>query len=204
MSMSFKKVIFCCILIQINIISPAQQKTDGKFIFKSWLFLEHLNSDIRDNDFSVKDAELFAFFDNIVQLQIDTLKSTGFSKDFIFLSIASHKNNIVFNDSAIIYKKFNQHVHINIPVSNCDGYILAVNNKTGRSFRIMGFYGNDLLGLIREMKISHKNPRNFFLKNCFVGGVDFNCIYKGIMSKNYDSKKSYCLAPCSDFIIKVN
>ena len=214
---NYQKGAFVAIILFLNCSKIfSQQATDGKFIFKTWFFLERQNEVfMHGNKFDVKSDSLFNFFDSVIDLRIDTLKNKGFSNNFIFLSIAPYKNNVPFHDSAIIYKSFkttpNSDVHVGIPINNCNGYVLCINNRSGRSYRIQGFYGNDFLNLLQEVKEEFNNnaynkeqkqilSTNIFLKKYSVDGIDFKCIFQGLTSAENESKKYPCLANCRNAI----
>lgn len=162
------------------------------------------------NDFPVKDSSLFYLYESTINLKLDTLNSKGFPSDYLFLSVVPLKDNKVINDSALTYNRTNHLSYLSIPINNCEGYILCINKSSGRSFRIQGFYGNDFLTLLQEVKEESMKSREkklstkSFLHNYSVEGLDFKCIYKGLRSGEKDTKKFPCLKNCSDFTIVIH
>lgn len=189
----------------------SQQTTDGNFLFKMWFFIEHTNQKMRtENNFPVKDSSLYRLYEQNISLRLDTLRSEGFSDDYLFLSAAVLKNNIEHDDNAITYSKTRFLNYIGVPVSNCEGYVLCVNTNTGKSYRIQGFAGNDFLSLMQEIKREYLAKSNKtisarrILKTRKVTGMDLGCIYKGLLSASVDTKKYPCLKTCSDFVVKIH
>jgi len=203
------KYFLIAIFLILSIKIYAQQETDGKFLFKTWFFIEHVNVISRtEKTINCKDSVLFNLYNNYLDLKLDTLKSSGFSANYIFLSVVSYKNNKIVNDSAIQYKRSGYLSYLSIPVNNCEGYVLCVNKTNGKSYRIKGFSGNDFLCLLTEIKeqyFLHNNKplsNRFFFKNYTTEGIDFNCIYNALVSGSYDNKLFPCLKHCSPLIIK--
>jgi hypothetical protein len=206
------KLILITASLSTNQITFCQLTTDGKFLFKMWFFIEHVNQQARmENDFPMKDSTLFSMFNSTIDLKMDTLGKKGFDNNFIFLSVAKMKNNMLVNDSAITYNSKTKYLgYVSIPVYNCNdlGYVLCVNSISGKSYRLQGFYGNDFFSLLQEIKEDYKKSNNkwlstkSFLKNYGVDGIDFECIYKGLGSG--DAKDYPCLRSCSDFTITIH
>jgi hypothetical protein len=205
------KIVFIAALFSINQPAFSQQNTDGKFLFKMWFFVEHVNQHSRkEDDFPVKDSSLFSLFEAAINIKCDTLKSNGFTSNYTFLSVAPLKNNSSRNDSALTYSKTTQLLYASVPVNNCEGYVLCVNTISGRSYRLQGFYGNDFFSFLQEVKEEYQKTfskslsTKSFLKNYYVEGMDFNCINKGLSSGEVYPKKYPCLKKCSDFIITIH
>lgn len=183
----------------------SQNSTDGSFLFKTWLFLESKNNQSQyDIEFPVKDSAVFSLFLVNVTLDLDTLRSKGFSNNFIFLSLSLNKQSLTVNDSikALVYNKNSPFIkYFSIPTF-CDRYVLCVNRNTGLSYRLQGFSGNDFFSLLRdlnkELAFSSGEKINLkkFLKNYFVKDIDFECIAKGLKSGVYDLRKYPCLYSC--------
>ena len=189
----------------------AQQNTDANFIFKTLLFLDHKNFDSRySKDFKIKDSSLFARFNTGVELNFDTLKTTGFSSEYNFFLLASYKGNLPYKTNAIRYNLKKQIEYVGIPVNNCDGYVICVNNITGISYRIQGFNSSDFLALIRDIQLEISTNDNKqlmdkeFLKMYSVNGIDFRCLYEGLKANPKNWYKYPCLNSCKYFVVIVH
>lgn len=185
-------------------IAFSQKNTDGKFLFKTWFYLEHLNDNSLYNiEFPVKDSSILTLFINDLSLKIDTLKSNGFSEEYIFLAVnlKNPEARAKGKDSSLMYSNTRYLQYIVVPTF-CNRYVLCVNKSTGFSYRLQGFIGNDFLNLLKEIKdefyLSNKVQlkTKAFLKNYTVDYIDFECIYKGLQSGQYGSKKFSCLGNC--------
>ncbi len=183
----------------------AQHTTDGKFLFKMWLFLEHDNSLSKySTTFPVKDSSVFNLFITKIDLKLDTLKSIGFPNKYIFLALTFNKaKGTETQESPVFYEKKTSYLeYIDIP-SFCSRYVLCINKLTGTSFRLQGFTGNDFNNLFSELvnrddtQFSTKNNITIksFLKKYYVEGIDFKCIYEGLKSNN-NLRKYSCLSSC--------
>ena len=191
----------------------AQNRTDGEFLFKVWLYIEHQNDHARDiPSTAIKDSSLFQVFNDNIRLIVDTLKSNGYFRNYVFLRLKGIKSYEDQSPGGISYKnkKSTLLIHRAIPII-CDGYVLCVNKLQGTSFRLQGFEGNDLLSLINEIRdVSTLPPPTKsievkeIIKNLVVEGIDFNCIYKGLTDGKGDSEKFPCLKPCSYITITVH
>lgn len=196
------KSLIIIIIVGYSNLCNSQKNTDIDFIFKTWLYLEHINNDSGYNvDFAVKDSAVFSLFVNNIKLKVDHLESEGFSKDYIFVSINGSSG------SSIQYDKTEFRNLISIPLF-CNRYVLCVNKLNGKSYRLQGFAGNDILTLIKDIRKQRLfNNKKFklrqFFKFSFVSGLDLKCLYKGIKSFSLDDKKYRCLEDCkgSDEII---
>lgn len=197
--MAKKIFIIICIFIgsvyQIN----AQNKTDCDFIFKTWLFIEHLNQGNYGKDLYSKDSSLFNNFQNQIILKMDTLKNWEFSNNYLFFKIDG--KNINYNKRADLQL-------VSIQTENCDGYVLGVNIVNGRSFRLMGFNGNDFLTLFEDVADqfykteSKRLSMRYFLRHFKVTGLDFKCIYDSL--KSIPQKQVSCSAKCSSYKVTIN
>jgi hypothetical protein len=146
----FINILFFC----MPIVAFSQKNTDSKFLFKTWFYIEHLNNDSRYNtEFPVKDSSILSFFINDISLRLDTLKSNGFSEDYVFLAINLKTQDVRANgkDSSIIYTNTRYLQYIVVPTF-CNRYVLCVNKATGFSYRLQGFVGNDFLNLLKDTK----------------------------------------------------
>lgn len=207
----FRKIFIIGFIILIVIKSSAQQRSDGSFLFKLWFFIEKPNieydSTVKEvfQNFDVKGYPLFFFFMNNVSINTDTLLSKGFNNTYYFLSVSPSKN-ISFKDSAreALKKisKGNASFYLLIP-SNCNQYVLCINNSTGQSFRLNGFEGNDFFAFLDDVKRTyyfdyHKQLSNSeFFNKFIVNGLDFKCIYNGLTMKGANLQKYPCLNKCA-------
>jgi len=209
-----KKAIKILLLLSFIIVydaSYAQLHTDSKLIFKMWLFLDHQNSLSRYNkEYLTKDSSLFSLFERGIDLHFDTLKTNGFGSGYTFLSVVAYKSNKPFNQNAIAYKVKKEIEYMDIPVNNCEGYTLCINNNNGKSYRIQGFNGCDLLSLIREIQVQYlgemkkKLSDKQFLNNYNVSGVDLSCLYNALKSGSDNWDKYLCIRPCEDIQVIVH
>lgn len=189
-------ILFAIFFLVKNASCFSQQSTDGKYLFTMWLFLEHVNQTYRTEDaFPIKDSSVFSLFTKNINFHLDTLKSTGFPDSYLFLALNLHDSSLIYNQST---KYLN---YIGIP-SFCSRYVLCVNELNGKSFRIQGFTGNDFFSLLKDLKndVYRRNELRLttksFIKNYYVEGIDFKCIYKGLLSGEYDLHKYPCLYDC--------
>jgi hypothetical protein len=183
----------------------AQKSTDGIFLFKTWFYIEHINNDSRyASDFSVKDSSVFSLFINNIDLKLDTLSSKGFSNQYVFLSLTLNEQvkNATHRSKSLVYNMETEFLSYIVIPAFCDRYVLCVNKVTGTSYRIQGFAGNDFLSLLMSIKeefaLRYKKQlkTNTFFKDYSAGGIDFKCIYNGLRSGQYNTKKHPCLYNC--------
>jgi hypothetical protein len=205
------KIVMVGIYNGISLKGFCQTKTDGIFLFKMWFYIEHINKNPRiGSDYPIKDSSLFQLYQSAVNIKPDTLTKNEFTENYIFLSIAPVIDKKIINDSVLSYNKTKQLAFVSIPVDNCNGYVLCVNVTSGKSYRLRGFFGNDFMDLLKEVKAEYLTAYNKklstkeFLKKYFVTGVNFSCLYQGLSSGNTDTKNKPCLERCSDLIITVH
>ena len=205
MKQILKLIVIILIFLYQN--SYAQQNTDGKFIFKTWLFIEHINNQSRfDTAYPVKDFNLFSQIIYNTDLKLDTLRSIRFPNCYTFLRLILSVNNSNSFYKPIIYTKekgIKEYFRISAS-SSCQQYVLCVNRLSGKSFRIQGFDGNDFFSLLNDLNFQLSFPQKAkkltikrFLRDFGVDGIDFNCIYKGLSSGECDYEKYPCLYNCN-------
>lgn len=171
------------------------------FFLKHGFFWNTPNNQARlATAFPVKDSSVFSLFMNTVHLKLDTLAATGFSPEYIFLAL--NVNSKGTKDRALKYDPHTPYLeYVGIPAF-CQRYVLCVNTRKGTSYRIQGFTGNDFLGLLKEVQTARsiENARKLkisqLLKPYAVPGIDFKCLYEGLASGEYDTKKYPCLGNC--------
>ena len=191
--------------MNFSIRMNSQVSTDAKAIFKMWLFLDRENIHLRNPSKTVvKDSMLFSLFDGAIDIKLDTLKSKRFDElgyDFYLLSLNNLKILKNLNDEEEDY--------LLLSTGKFDTFIIGINSKTGKSYRLSGFNGNDFFSLLADItedpnsypifnqKISHK----YFLNNFEVEKLNFKCLYEALRSKKIDRGKYPCLKRCSDPIV---
>ena len=193
-----------------SLTANAQKTSDVKFLFKTWLFLEHVNTESREAIlFPVKDSALFSLWQNAIELKLDTLKKTGFSKDYIFVSISLKKLDIPLKDFPIVYKQWKMIDYLDMPVDSCGAYVLCVNKRAGISYRLRGFRENDFLGLYRDIRgdfegrTTKRLSIRRFLKQYTVNDLDFECLYEGLTSNKVNLKEFPCLQRCANDVVVI-
>lgn len=162
---------------------------------------------------SKNDSLYFAFSKNII-LKLDTLKKSG-NYDLINSVSAPKFEFYAINLSFDGKKNLDYVKKMTNKEDNClgvfsgtyDKYVLAIDRKKGRSYRIVGFNGNDFLGFLSDY-LEYYNEHNdkkltssSFFKNYSVEGIDFKCLYNGLHSDGIDRKKYPCLQRVNDPIL---
>lgn len=195
-------IIIFCIISLINV--KAQSKNNIKDIFIMQLFLNKKNSNIGNTSPSIiKNDSLFDVFKEILDIKIDTLKInnslTGvLENEYKFFRL--DEKNVNYNPKF----NLNEHRYLLLDVMINTYYVLAVNTKTGASYRLSGFDTNDFLGFLNDFKEEYLNSNfiklknSMFLKKFRVEYLDFKCLYEGLNSKKRDREKYECLKRCSD------
>lgn len=125
---------------------------------------------------------------NLVNVEVSFLGQ--YYSDIVFYDFKVGENKIDTNDNKL---------SIFFNSSSCNTYILAFNLDNNRSYRIKGFYGNDLLFLIKdiyEVDTERKNVKNIIneLDNLDVN-VDFKSIFNAIKKFDFNAD---CLKACSE------
>ncbi len=183
----------------------AQSKTDVEDVFKMQLFLNKRNVIIdKKSNSIIKNDSLYNLFKGLINLKIDTLqisnKLEGLHYDINFKFYKIHQSTISYKKE-LINQQYN---YIGIVCWDPDYCILAINQKTGASYRLAGFDTNDFLSFLSDFKekYNHQNKKNLktstFLNNYKVQDLDFKCMYKGLRSKEMDRNKYPCLRRCND------
>jgi len=114
------------------------------WLIKMYLFLE---SSLPKNSTIIKNDSLYNIFKDGFSIKIDTLKSEGIDKNFSFFSLDA-ENGIKY----IPLANKNSELLIDFPYSYTTKYVLCINIDLGKSYRIMGFDGNDLLNFIFDYR----------------------------------------------------
>jgi hypothetical protein len=195
------RVFFLLMFSGIWISSNAQVSTDAASVFRMQLFVDNKNVTFSGMDpMVVKSDSLYEAFRNAVDLKLDTLKVAG-SRELarsVFSSQYQFYRLLAYDKKSIIYKKkLNSSEGQFFMISgNC---ILAINQRTGLSYRLQGFNGNDFLNFLSDFKEGYKESTGDvlstkdFLKNYQVEGLDFECLYQGLKQDKIDREKYPCL-----------
>lgn len=131
---------------------------------------------------------------NIIESRVKykVIESKGFSKNIVFFRLFAEPLNK--NDSSnYFYEPLNQY---------SSSFIFAYNTKNLEIYRLKGFKENDFktffnqLDSFLDLNISSSHDlesKKRFLKAFYIEGVDLDCLYDSLNSKN---KKGYnCLKP---------
>ena len=187
-------------LILIIGVSHAQSSTDAVDIFYMQLFLDKENiKKYNEGDQITKNYQLFTKFKNNVNLKINKLEKHNKLKgnlefDFEFYSLTN--DGLIYNDI-----EAERNLYINY-FCNDFTYILAINNRNGKSYRLAGFNGNDFLIFFQDLKEDYlqsnlkKLSHSHFFRSYRVDKLDFKCLYNSFV-KGRD-KYYHCRKRCSD------
>ena len=131
----------------------SQSRTEAEDIFKMHLFLDKKN--ISRSDLSkkiVKSDSLYDSFKKNCSIKMDTLKL----KSNIYLSLDG--DFMFYKMTDIIYKDgldINESWFLKIDLGLDYKYIIAINQNTGRSYRLSGFNSNDFFMFYSDIKKSY-------------------------------------------------
>lgn len=198
------KKIFGFIILLFSFLNvKAQSNMPATFLFKLWLYVDKKNG-----DGSLKNDSLFIDFNKVVELKLDTIEYNLYDLDFNFYFLKLYdlaNNNFTRNLSYNRKISSSEIKDYFIPVGKFIGhYAIAVNSKTGKSYRLAGFNGNDFLGFLSDIKEEYKRKHyrplstKKFLNEFHIRGLDFNCLFEGLKSEELDREKYPCLIRCSD------
>lgn len=134
--------------------------------------------------------EIINIIDSKVKCRV--IESKGFSNDIVFFRLVAEPLNN--NDSSnYFYEPINQYN---------SSFIFAYNSKNLEIYRLKGFKENDFkiffnnLNLFLDLNVSSScdlKTKKRFLKTFYVEGVDLDCLYESLNSKN--KKDCSCLKP---------
>jgi len=190
--MKTKFYIFIMIFSSFELFSQIQ--IDPISIFKMQLFLDSKNV--------IKNDSLYKAFSDVVDLKLDTLKIKGeynltesaLSPKYKFFQLKEHSYKKKLNEKELqLYWIFGDKI--------CS---IAINQETGKSYRLLGFNTSDFLSFLSDFREMYKDKQGEklsvkqFLKNYTVSEIDFKCLYKGLNSNEIDMKKYPCLIRASD------
>lgn len=127
-----------------------------------------------------------------LNFKIDTLNSRGI-QGFLFLSISpvfGNPKNIPLDSIPIVPE-------------NCEEYIIAINKKTKKVFKLKGFRMNEFsyfLDLLNELNYSHLSSSKNFYRYYYVENIDLECLYKASRNRKKYASKFPCLSSCSELV----
>jgi hypothetical protein len=195
-----KKNIFLVFIFSLLTCSAYSQMPIDR-IFKLMLFLESENPSFKDSerkDLAKSDSTLIYFLNEnlIIDTLINESENIEVLKDYLFFSFKTQSDTTKDN---IFSSKFYVSYWF-----NCKQFILAVNIKNNKAFRMGGFDQNDFFAFLRDVKIEvlkasqHINvTTKKILKSLHVDKINFDCIYYGLLDdKKINSIEYYRKYPC--------
>lgn len=192
--------------------SDAQLKVDAPSIFKMQLFLNSKIEVVGGKDAAVVISDsLYKACSDAVDFKLDTLKITGsweltksvFSSQYRFYQLLAYDDQKKTYTKNIIYKRKLNDLEEQFFLIR-ESCVLAINQRTGLSYRLKGFNSNDFLNFLSDFREAYKESTGSglsikdFLKNYKVEGLDFECLYKGLRQDETDREKYPCLKRASD------
>ncbi|WP_298148856.1 hypothetical protein [Flavobacterium sp.] len=195
-----KVVFILTFLCALNL--QGQSKTIAEDIFKMHLFLNKKNISRSDLSKTVyKNDSLYAIFKKKCFIKLDTLQLNSkihlsIDGDFTFykLSDISYSGSLDNNESWFLKIDFCYDAQ----------YIIAINQNTGRNYRLSGFYVNDFFSFYNDIKKAYRDSnfkelkKKSFFKEYIVEYLDFKCLYIGLRQNKIDKEHFPCLRTCSD------
>lgn len=205
-----KKINYLYFFVCVNCFAQTNSKIDFEHVFKKWIYIEKTSELINDkydlNPITIKNDTVFNNFNSNLKLIVTSVKS-NLPSGFFVKSVSLDSQNVInmnpnLNPYNIGIKSFSY-------TNQCSGkLVLIFNLKTGMSYRISGFNGNDYLDFLSDLKnilfedIGKKFKRSQLMNKYFIEHVDLKCIYKGLMSEEQDNNKKFpCLKSCFDYTI---
>ncbi len=210
-----KKISLIFILTLFTIRGVAQLRTDAQSIFKMYLFLGRVNVDFKGIDKKVsKNDSLYKVFSGVISLNLDTLKiiKNSFNGEqsipkFSFYELLIYDSVKMDYTENVTYQRrldASEDQFFGIPVGGSNGYIIAINQVTGKSYRLKGFDTNDFLTFLSDFKEEYNKgekkslPTRRFLNLYKVEKLNFECLYKGLTAKEIYRDKCPCLKRTGD------
>lgn len=182
--------------------SYSQIKTDAVSVFKMHLFLDHKNVKFKESDSTIKNDSLYKAFTDVAILKLDSLAITGdynltksaLIPKYKFFQLKEHSYKKKLNEKELqLFWIFGDNVSS-----------IAINQETGKSYRLLGFDTNDFLSFLSDFLEDYKEKQGEkltvkqFFKNYTVDKIDFECLYNGLRNNEIDRKKYPCLVRASD------
>lgn len=175
------KVILLVFILSLK--SGYSQETD--YVSKS-IFLKLMD----ENALKIKDKKDGKLIQDIsmIKIEIDTLEYYG--ADIVLCKFELGNNKITIDSNEI---------DLSFRMSNCNEYIWAYDFISKRTFKLKGFFGNDLLFLINTIKnraYERKSTQKILKELTSLNvGLDFCRMYKALISLNFDDP---ILVVCSE------
>lgn len=207
-----KTIIKLIFILLLNISCFSQSYKNGldyEHIFKNWIYLEKKSDLLISKDefkfLTIKNDSIYELFKNNTALKISDVNN-NLPKNFVVKQLILNEKNIKNNNELTPHdasiKGFSY-------TNQCLGsLILIFNIKTGISYRISGFKGNDTLTFLFDFKDSlyesteKQYTENKIINSYYIEDVDLKCLLKGLRSKNpKDTVKFPCLQSCLGEII---
>lgn len=124
---------------------------------------------------------------DLIQLELDSIGN--YFEDIYFYKFTLGENKIIYN----------KNIKVSLSVSSCEEFILGFSSDAVAKYRLKGFSGNDLLFLLRDIKITtgYKKSYNEILSNLnlFINDINFEEVYEAIINLDFDSPS---LKNCKD------
>lgn len=122
---------------------------------------------------------------------MDTLDQSGFS-DFVFirLTLSAIPKDVLEKTGLFL-------------VTNCDGYIVAIDRDGFDVFRLRGFRHNDFSSFYKSMTLKQYdriNNKTSFNRNYSVEGLDLKCLFSMANDIRSAKKTHPCLNTCGELI----
>jgi hypothetical protein len=204
------KITLILLFLSFKSFSQKNLNVDYEHIFKNWIYLEKPSGFVKDSNslksITVKNDSIYRIFMTNLQLKLSDV-SSNLPKKFVVKCLELNGKSIIYTDENLT--AYNVGIHGFSYTSQCDGkMILVFDSETGMSYRVAGFNGNDLLGLITNLKDYNYKEEDkdlkskSIIKKYFIKDVDLLCIYKGLTCEDSDNYIKYpCLKSCLGYII---
>ena len=152
---------------------------------------------------------MFQYFVENLDLKLDTLRNT-FPGHYLFLRLPT--KNTTTNKSITYHTELSNTdtFWFGSVDDNCEEYIVGINLKTGSSYRLRGFKGNDIFSLYRDIqhvrKFLDEEPISFnkFSRKYEVEHLDIRCLYNAFKHRRTDASRYPCLHTCEPKMITVH
>lgn len=196
-----KAKIYIILLIISTIKMYSQVNIDAVSIFKMHLFLDSKN---KMDTIMTKNDSLYRAFCDVVILKLDTLKVSG---DYYLTKSVFRPKFKFFQLNEYSYTKKLDEKELQLFWIYGDRIsAIAINQETGKSYRLLGFDNNDFLFFLADFREAYKEKNGNelrikqFFKNYSVDKLNFECLYKGLKKSEIDRIKYPCLGRVSDII----
>jgi len=186
-----RKIGFILLLYICSYPVIGQMKINEGDLFKMYIFLERPLFDNRD---LIKDNSLYQYYCDHMTISPRPLTSTSMRSDFRFY-ICNIMSDISYDKIA---SNSDDGKDFGILSGFNHDYILCIDLLIGKSYRIMGFDGNDFLEFLEDYCKRDRVSRREFFRWFSVEGIDFKCLYRALRSKERDRDKYPCLQRVSD------